>query len=89
MIRRRWVVRGRVQGVGFRYHTAEHARGRAITGSVRNQRDGSVAIEAQGELAELDAFFAAVTASPPGRIDHRESAEVPAVEGEAGFRVRF
>lgn len=89
MMRRRCIVRGRVQGVGFRYHTAEHARARAITGSVRNQHDGSVVIEAQGEAADLDAFFTAVLAGPPGRVDHRETAEVPAVNGEAGFRVRF
>lgn len=89
MIRRRGIVRGRVQGVGFRYHTAEHARGRSVTGLVRNQRDGSVVIEAQGEPAELDAFFAAVLTSPPGRVDQWEKVEVPAVEGETGFRIRF
>ncbi len=38
----RLVIRGRVQGVGFRYALADEARARRLRGWVRNRRDGSV-----------------------------------------------
>jgi acylphosphatase len=47
--RARIEVSGRVQGVGFRYHTFLKATGLGLSGFVRNQPDGSVYIEAQGE----------------------------------------
>src|SRR6185436_1706841 len=55
----RWRVRGRVQGVGFRWYTREVARvfgdGR-IVGKVRNLPDGSVEIEAAGRAEDLALF---------------------------------
>jgi len=38
----RLLIRGRVQGVGFRYALADEARSRKLRGWVRNRRDGSV-----------------------------------------------
>jgi len=72
---RRIVVRGRVQGVGFRYSmvgAAEHAR---VDGWVRNRRDGSVEAFVQGEGAAVLAMIAWCERGPPG-------AEVTAVEVE-------
>ena len=43
------IVKGRVQGVGFRYHVTQHAREKDITGYVRNLWDGSVEVVAEGE----------------------------------------
>ncbi|MCK9291463.1 MAG: acylphosphatase [Bacteroidales bacterium] len=48
-------VYGRVQGVGFRYHTRKQAEVLRITGFVQNKPDGSVYIEAEGE--HLDEFI--------------------------------
>jgi acylphosphatase len=48
------IVRGRVQGVGFRATTCEHARELHLVGSVRNCRDGSVEIYAQGKRSDLE-----------------------------------
>lgn len=42
VVRRRVVVRGRVQGVAFRAHTSEHAQRLGVGGWVRNRPDGSV-----------------------------------------------
>ena len=53
---RRWVVRGRVQGVGFRYFTQRAAAALGLCGYVRNLDDGSVevyAIGTEGQLSEL------------------------------------
>lgn len=49
-------IRGRVQGVGFRWNAANAARERGITGFVKNLSDGSVYIEAEGERGMLDDF---------------------------------
>lgn len=46
------IVRGRVQGVGYRYATMHAAEKRKLTGSVKNLPDGSVEIYATGD--ELD-----------------------------------
>ena len=49
-------VRGRVQGVGFRWSAAMEARSRGIKGYVKNLPDGSVYIEAEGSREQLDFF---------------------------------
>ncbi|MBF0287158.1 MAG: acylphosphatase [SAR324 cluster bacterium] len=51
-------VFGRVQGVAFRHYTTEEANKLGIKGFVKNQVDGSVYIEAEGEEQELKTFVA-------------------------------
>lgn len=51
-------VRGRVQGVFFRHSAREKARELNITGFARNEEDGSVYIEAEGEEKALERFVA-------------------------------
>ena len=46
-------VKGRVQGVGFRWSAVREAKSRGITGFVKNQYDGSVYIEAEGSQEQL------------------------------------
>ena len=58
--RLRAVVRGRVQGVGFRAATADTARALGLRGWVRNRLDGTVEVMAEGpagRLRELEAFL--------------------------------
>ena len=50
------VVKGRVQGVGFRWNAANEAVRRDLTGFVRNLSDGSVYIEAEGTREQLDSY---------------------------------
>jgi len=59
-------VRGRVQGVGFRYAARERARGLGLAGWVRNLADGRVELHAQGDPAALSQFEAWLAAGPPG-----------------------
>jgi acylphosphatase len=49
---------GRVQGVGFRYHTLQVAKQFDLSGYVRNLSDGRVQLEVEGEEAEVNAFLA-------------------------------
>ena len=51
------VVRGRVQGVGFRWFVRQQAHNAGITGWVQNLSDGSVAIEAEGTKEILTQFL--------------------------------
>ena len=53
-VARRFVVSGRVQGVGFRYFTQDTARREGVTGWVRNLPDGGVEALVEGE-AEAEA----------------------------------
>jgi acylphosphatase len=66
MLRARLLVRGRVQGVSFRW-SARHEAGRlGLSGWVRNEIDGSVQLEIQGERAAVDAMLAWCRRGPPG-----------------------
>ena len=67
-------IKGRVQGVGFRWSALREAKLRGITGFVKNQYDGSVYIEAEGSQEQLldylewcrkgPGFVKSVTADP-------------------------
>ena len=50
---RRWFIRGRVQGVGFRYFAQRAAEGLGLTGYTRNLDDGRVEVYAVGPAAKL------------------------------------
>jgi len=64
------LVSGRVQGVGFRFFTAEAARRLDLCGTVRNLPDGGVEVVAEGERARLEALVAAVRRGPSAaRVD--------------------
>lgn len=54
---KRFVVYGRVQGVGFRYFTWKEAERIGIKGTVRNCVDGSVEIVAEGNEGQLQDFY--------------------------------
>ncbi|MDP9206408.1 MAG: acylphosphatase [Gemmatimonadota bacterium] len=59
-------VRGRVQGVGFRWYVVEMARELRLAGWVKNRADGNVELAAAGDADALARLEAAVTAGPPG-----------------------
>jgi acylphosphatase len=67
---RRYVVTGRVQGVGFRFFTENWANRLGISGYVKNCADGTVEAYAVGDAAALDEFKAALAEGPrSARVD--------------------
>jgi acylphosphatase len=80
------VISGRVQGVGFRYATAQRARSRGIAGWVRNNADGTVEAVFEGEPEQVDALVAWCSRGPAGSRVEDVRAELEAPSGESGFR---
>lgn len=58
------VVRGIVQGVGFRYFVVEHARRLGLRGYVRNESTGDVEVLAQGQRADLERLLSKLRQGP-------------------------
>jgi acylphosphatase len=86
-VARRFVVSGRVQGVGFRYFTQDVARREGLTGLVRNLLDGRVEVLAEGDVASLTRLERAIRQGPSrARV---ERVEVDSVDppGFHGFGV--
>ncbi|AEE45445.1 acylphosphatase [Cellulomonas fimi] len=86
-VRRRVLVRGFVQGVGYRWSAAREAERLGVAGWVRNRADGSVEAVAEGDEAAVEAFVAWAAHGPRGAsvgsVDVREEAP----EHLAGFTV--
>jgi acylphosphatase len=84
---RRLSVRGRVQGVGFRYATVRAAMRLGVTGWVRNRRDGSVEAVVQGPPEAVEALIVWARRGPDSAVV--ESLEVTEADGEfATFETR-
>ena len=86
MTRRHIVFQGWVQGIGFRYRARHAADLYSCTGWCRNEWDGSVTMEIQGEEENIDWVILAIEAGRYVRIENMDSRMIPLVEGEYGFR---
>jgi len=80
---------GRVQGVGFRATARSIASGFEISGWVRNEPDGTVRVEAQGSPEQLDAFVQMIEEQMAGLIRQTNRHEIPVVESERSFEIRY
>ena len=79
MTARRWIVRGRVQGVGFRWFVWREAERLGVGGWVRNLPDGSVEVVSQGADETLDRLEQALRLGPSGAgVEALEQLDVPA-----------
>jgi len=82
-------VRGRVQGVGFRWFVMREAERLGLSGWVANAADGSVRVVAEGERADLDVFAERLSVGPAGaRVLDVSLGWSAATGAEAGFSVR-
>jgi acylphosphatase len=85
---RRYVVRGRVQGVGFRWFVEREAHILGIVGWVRNKADGSVEVLAMGTRDQLNGLRSRLREGPrAARVDDIEEFEAKPINGLTTFRI--
>jgi acylphosphatase len=83
------VVRGRVQGVGFRWFVQQAASSLDLAGWVRNGSDGSVEVEAEGSVTELGKLRAILGDGPSGaRVESVDEVAVGSEPLERPFRIK-
>jgi len=84
---RRYLVSGRVQGVGFRYHVLRRAQSLDLVGWVRNRPDGRVEAEAHGSAGSLAEFEAHLRQGP--RFSCVTNVEIIEIPGEPPIPTAF
>lgn len=87
-IRQYMRISGQVQGVGFRYRAEQAANALGVTGWVRNDWDGSVEMEVQGTLEQINKLLTMIHQGTYVRIERIDRKNMPLEEHETGFRVR-
>ena len=86
---RRYVVRGRVQGVGFRYFVEDCAQRLGLAGYVKNRFDGTVEVYAIGNSKQLAALKKQLWSGPRfGRVENVEESDAP-LQARKAFAIEF
>ena len=86
-VARRFLVSGRVQGVGYRYFALDAARREGLSGYVKNLPDGRVEAEAEGEAEALERFERALRRGPSrARVEHVIVESTNPTSRDVGFR---
>src|SRR4051794_15152915 len=81
-------VRGRVQGVGFRWYVEREAQTLGIAGWVRNRSDGTVEVLAQGSREQLFSLRSKLQQGPrASRVDDVEEVESQVQQEMKNFRI--
>ncbi len=85
---RRFVVRGRVQGVGFRWFVEREAHILGVAGWVRNNPDSSVEVLAMGTRDQLAGLRSRLREGPrAARVDDVEELDAKPLAGVTSFRI--
>lgn len=85
---RRYVISGRVQGVGFRWFVEREARVLGLAGWVRNKQDGSVEVLAAGTNEQLNALYSKLKEGPrASRVDDVEVEQAAPLNDLKTFRI--
>jgi acylphosphatase len=88
MVRRRVIVHGRVQSVGFRVTVARRADGLGVAGWVRNRPDGTLEAVFEGEPGPVDSLVRLCREGPRGAAVSRVETSPEQPEGLARFEIR-
>lgn len=87
-VRKRIRVGGRVQGVGFRYFTSSIGRNLGLVGQVRNEPEGTVLIEVEGDPVAVEQFLVHVRQGPAlARVATCEIEDLPPGSGLSAFEI--
>jgi len=85
-----FVVKGVVQGVGYRYFVREQAKRLNLSGWVANYSDGSVRGEAQGAVEKIDEFIRELKEGCDSAVvEEVNFTELPCQETDDGFEIRY
>jgi acylphosphatase len=88
LVGKRFLVAGRVQGVGYRYFARDAARREGIRGTAQNLEDGRVEVIAAGDLEAMARFEYALRRGPVGsRVDDVVVESAPPGTGTPDFRI--
>ncbi|MEP7116216.1 MAG: acylphosphatase [Acidobacteriota bacterium] len=88
-VTRRYLISGRVQGVGFRFFAADAARREGLAGHVRNLVDGLVEVVAEGDLDSVTRFEAKLWRGPShARVDDVVVTDTEPLGLTDGFAIR-
>jgi acylphosphatase len=89
IVARRFLIAGRVQGVGFRVFAEERAGVEGVHGFVRNLADGRVEVQVEGEQQSIDRVEAALRRGPAGaRVDTVDVEPLAPTYRATGFSIR-
>jgi acylphosphatase len=84
----RYIVQGRVQGVGYRYYARRQAEALGVTGYARNRPDGTVEVVGEGDLPALQDFEARLRKGPDfASVSGLDRAPIEE-RGDQGFSIR-
>ncbi|HAM26325.1 MAG TPA: acylphosphatase [Microbacteriaceae bacterium] len=86
-VRVRAIVRGRVQGVGFRWSARAMAERLGLGGFASNRPDGSVLVEAEGSVEDVDALLDWLRRGPPAAEVTAVDVEPVAPNGDPSFNI--
>lgn len=87
VVRKKAIVRGEVQGVGFRYYALHEATHLGLAGYVRNRGDGAVELELEGPEASVARMLIWLGHGPPSAVvDSLDVGDIPPL-GETGFTI--
>ncbi|HZT97790.1 MAG TPA: acylphosphatase [Chloroflexota bacterium] len=82
------IIKGRVQGVNFRYRARQRARELGVSGWIRNTPEGSVEAIVEGDHAQVERFVQWAHRGPPSAsVDEVVVDEQPPERHESGFHI--
>ena len=88
MITRKYIIRGKVQGVGYRHFTLNVAEAFDVRGYVRNREDGAVEVLAGGTVTSLNSFREQLEIGPgSSRVDRIETEDIEGEDIPARFSI--
>jgi acylphosphatase len=88
-VARRYLIAGRVQGVGFRWFTHDTAAREGVHGTVRNLADGRVEVVVEGERDAVERVEVALRRGPAAaRVEQFETEEHAPSGRFTGFEIR-
>lgn len=89
MERRKYSFKGRVQGVGFRMRCFLIANELKLSGFVRNEYNGSVSMEVQGNGMDIEHLIEKLFQQPYIEIEQVKYIQLNIKENERGFNIKY